>query len=160
MSSMPVRRWLATFSPCLKRRHSCSLNSPIWGHLPRRGDTCFQSAVTPTGFSIEQIVGLFALAPSHTTPGSHGTGRAEAHRLLKSSASQAAPPNKPMQRAGTHKVPGRGRPMSLQSQVRLARVLNRQRAVADGCRWATLPIAHMIATKSLPISPPSVVEAQ
>jgi hypothetical protein len=47
-------------------------------------------------------------------------------------------PNKPMQRAETHKVHGRGRSMFSQSQVRLARVLNRQRAVADGCRWPTL----------------------
>jgi hypothetical protein len=48
-------------------------------------------------------------------------------------------PNNPMQRTGTHKVPGRGRSMLMQSQVRLARVLNRQRAVADGGRYAALP---------------------
>jgi hypothetical protein len=48
-------------------------------------------------------------------------------------------PNKPMQRAGTHKVLGRGRPMFSHSQVCLARVLNCRRAVADGCRSATLP---------------------
>jgi hypothetical protein len=47
-------------------------------------------------------------------------------------------PNKPMQRAGTHKVLGRGRSMFSQSQVCLARVLIGQRAVADGCRWAAL----------------------
>jgi hypothetical protein len=44
------------------------------------------------------------------------------------------PANKPMQRAGTHKVHGRGRLIAVHEQVRLARVLNRQRAVADGCR--------------------------
>jgi hypothetical protein len=39
--------------------------------------------------------------------------------------------NKHMQRAGTHKVLGRGRPDHLPSQVLLARVLKRQRAGAD-----------------------------
>jgi hypothetical protein len=43
-------------------------------------------------------------------------------------------PNKPMQRAGTHKLHGRGRSMSEQSQVCRARVLNFLRAVADGGR--------------------------
>jgi hypothetical protein len=43
-----------------------------------------------------------------------------------------------MQRAGTHKLHGRGRSMFLHPQVCLARVLNRQRAVADGRRWAAL----------------------
>jgi hypothetical protein len=42
-----------------------------------------------------------------------------------------------MQRSGMDKVIGRGRSMSSHSQVWLARALNRQRAVADGCRWAT-----------------------
>jgi hypothetical protein len=46
-----------------------------------------------------------------------------------------------MQRAGTHKVLGRGRLSVVQVQVCLARVLNRQRAVADGCRWAALRVA-------------------
>jgi hypothetical protein len=41
-----------------------------------------------------------------------------------------------MQRSGTHKVRGRGRVNIVHKQVRLARVLMRQRAVADGCRWA------------------------
>ncbi len=50
--------------------------------------------------------------------------------------SYAAPPNKPMQRAGTHKVLGRGRVSAVREQVCRARVLNRQRAVADGCRYA------------------------
>jgi hypothetical protein len=42
-----------------------------------------------------------------------------------------------MQRAGTHKVPGRGRLGVVHSQVCRARVLNGFRAVADGCRWAS-----------------------
>jgi hypothetical protein len=46
-------------------------------------------------------------------------------------------PNNPMQRAGTHKVLGRGRSMFAYMQVHLARVLIRQRAVADGGRYAT-----------------------
>jgi hypothetical protein len=41
------------------------------------------------------------------------------------------PPNKHMQRAGRHKVLGRGRPDRLLSQVLLARVLIRRRAGAD-----------------------------
>ncbi len=41
------------------------------------------------------------------------------------------PPNKHMQRAGTHKVLGRGRAGVLLGQVPLARVLKRQRAGAD-----------------------------
>jgi hypothetical protein len=40
-------------------------------------------------------------------------------------------PNNYMQRAGTHKVLGRGRSAFSPLQVRLARVLNRRRAVAD-----------------------------
>jgi hypothetical protein len=51
-------------------------------------------------------------------------------------------PNNPMQRAGTHKVLGRGRSMFSQSQVRLARVLNCRRAVADGYRWANAGLRH------------------
>jgi hypothetical protein len=47
-------------------------------------------------------------------------------------------PNKPMQRAGTDKVHGRGRVSSVVEQVTSARVLNRQRAVADGGRYAAL----------------------
>jgi hypothetical protein len=39
-----------------------------------------------------------------------------------------------MQRAETHKVRGRGRMNVVHEQVRLARVLIGQRAVADGCR--------------------------
>jgi hypothetical protein len=54
------------------------------------------------------------------------------------SANTSVTPNKPMQRAGTDKVQGRGRSTYTYSQVRLARVLNSRRAVADGCRWATL----------------------
>jgi hypothetical protein len=41
-----------------------------------------------------------------------------------------------MQRAGTHKVHGRGRVSLLHEQVRHARVLSLQRAVADGGRYA------------------------
>jgi hypothetical protein len=41
-----------------------------------------------------------------------------------------------MQRAWTHKVLGRGRSMLPHEQVRLARVLNCPRAVADGGRYA------------------------
>jgi len=40
-------------------------------------------------------------------------------------------PNKHMQRAGTHKVLGRGRSVVLQSKVYLARVLTGRRAGAD-----------------------------
>jgi hypothetical protein len=40
-------------------------------------------------------------------------------------------PNKHMQRAGMHKVLGRGRPAVPPSQVPLARVLMRRRAGAD-----------------------------
>jgi hypothetical protein len=47
------------------------------------------------------------------------------------------PPNKHMQRAGTHKVLGRGRSSLLLSQVPLARVLMRRRAGADVGRSAT-----------------------
>ena len=46
-------------------------------------------------------------------------------------------PNKHMQRAGRHKVLGRGRSGLLLSQVPLARVLIRRRAGADVSRWAT-----------------------
>jgi hypothetical protein len=55
--------------------------------------------------------------------------------------SAIAPPNKHMQRAGTDKVPGRGRSDVLLFQVPLARVLNCQRAVADVNRSATLEIS-------------------
>jgi hypothetical protein len=41
------------------------------------------------------------------------------------------PPNKPLQRAGTHKVLGRGRLSVVREQVCLARVLKRTRAVAE-----------------------------
>jgi hypothetical protein len=44
--------------------------------------------------------------------------------------------NKPMQRAGTDKLLGRGRLIAVHEQVTSAHVLNRQRAVADGCRYA------------------------
>jgi hypothetical protein len=47
-------------------------------------------------------------------------------------------PNNPIQRAVNHKVQGRGRSLTVLDQVRHARVLNRQRAVADGGRWAAL----------------------
>jgi hypothetical protein len=46
-------------------------------------------------------------------------------------------PNKHMQRAGRHKVLGRGRSIALQPQVPLARVLTIRRAGADVGRWAT-----------------------
>jgi hypothetical protein len=49
-------------------------------------------------------------------------------------------PNKRMQRAGHDKVHGRGRFGVVLEQVCSARVLMRQRAVADGCRWASLAV--------------------
>ena len=51
--------------------------------------------------------------------------------------SSPAPHNKHMQRAGMHKVLGRGRSVVQQPQVFLARVLSRRRAGADVNRWAT-----------------------
>ena len=51
-------------------------------------------------------------------------------------------PNKHMQRAGTHKVLGRGRGRLGLSQVGLARVLMGQSAGADVGRYAALPSAH------------------
>ena len=51
--------------------------------------------------------------------------------------SSPAPHNKHMQRAGTHKVLGRGRTGAVLGQVSLARVLIGQRAGADVNRWAT-----------------------
>jgi hypothetical protein len=53
-------------------------------------------------------------------------------------------PNKHMQRAGTHKVLGRGRSRSLLSQVLRARVLTGQRAGADVNRSATFIIACVL----------------
>lgn len=47
---------------------------------------------------------------------------------------QTVTPNKPMQRAGTDKVRGRGRLNVVLDQVTSARVLNGTRAVADECR--------------------------
>jgi hypothetical protein len=46
-------------------------------------------------------------------------------------------PNKHMQRAGIHKVLGRGRPSLVPRSAPRARVLMRQRAGADVNRWAT-----------------------
>jgi hypothetical protein len=46
------------------------------------------------------------------------------------------PPNKPLQRSGTHKVLGRGRVCASPEQVNHARVLKRTRAVAERGRWA------------------------
>jgi hypothetical protein len=51
---------------------------------------------------------------------------------------QVVSPNKPMQRAGTDKVLGRGRLNVVHEQVCRARVLSCLRAVADGCRYAAL----------------------
>jgi hypothetical protein len=45
-------------------------------------------------------------------------------------------PNKPMQRAGTHKLLGRGRDGLVIARIYIARVLNRRCAVADGWRYA------------------------
>jgi hypothetical protein len=45
----------------------------------------------------------------------------------------AAPPNQALQRAGTHKVLGRGRPSLPRGVLPRARVLMRWRAVADLC---------------------------
>ena len=50
---------------------------------------------------------------------------------LASANSRGRSPNKHMQRAGRHKVLGRGRSVLLLSQVPLARVLTRRRAGAD-----------------------------
>ena len=47
--------------------------------------------------------------------------------------------NKHMQRAGTHKVLGRGRPSQSLVSALHARVLRGRRAGADVGRWATLP---------------------
>jgi hypothetical protein len=47
------------------------------------------------------------------------------------------PPNKHMQRAGTHKVLGRGRLDAAHKQVCRARVLKGRRAGADVNRYAT-----------------------
>jgi hypothetical protein len=52
-------------------------------------------------------------------------------------------PNKHMQRAGTHKVLGRGRSCLLVSHVLLARVQIRRRAGADVNRWATQASASL-----------------
>jgi hypothetical protein len=71
----------------------------------------------PVGSSRAYIAGRYGRPPSN---------------MIKTS------PNKPMQRAGTDKVPGRGRLSVVHEQVHHARVLNRLRAVADGGRWATL----------------------
>ena len=46
-------------------------------------------------------------------------------------------PNKHMQRAGRHKVLGRGRPSQVPCSAPRARVLTGQRAGADVNRWAT-----------------------
>jgi hypothetical protein len=51
------------------------------------------------------------------------------------------PPNKHMQRAGKHKVHGRGRSSQVPSSSPRARVLAGQRAGADVGRWATLRLA-------------------
>jgi hypothetical protein len=50
--------------------------------------------------------------------------------------SRVVSPNKPMQRAGTDKLLGRGRLSAAHEQVCSARVLNCLRAVADGGRYA------------------------
>jgi hypothetical protein len=46
----------------------------------------------------------------------------------------ATPPNKPLQRSGVDKVPGRGRGGLVLEQIPRARVLKRQRPAAErGC---------------------------
>jgi hypothetical protein len=75
-------------------------------------------------------------------------------------------PNKPMQRAGTDKLHGRGRLSVVHEQVTSARVLNRLRAVADGGRSATFTLrlklsalclfcvaGHAVARIALPTYP-------
>jgi hypothetical protein len=54
----------------------------------------------------------------------------------ESARSRHVSPNKHMQRAGTHKVLGRGRSGLVLSQVPLARVLMPRRAGADVNGWA------------------------
>ncbi len=46
-------------------------------------------------------------------------------------------PNKSLQRSGTHKVLGRGRPSLLLHSLLRARVLKGRRAAAELSRWAT-----------------------
>jgi hypothetical protein len=59
------------------------------------------------------------------------------HQALPSRRSLAAPPNKHMQRAGKHKVLGRGRSGLVPCSASSARVLKGQPAGADVNRWAT-----------------------
>jgi hypothetical protein len=57
----------------------------------------------------------------------------------------AVSPNKHMQRAVTHKVLGRGRPILVPWSSPRARVLTGQRAGADVGRWAALKQWSVIA---------------
>jgi hypothetical protein len=52
------------------------------------------------------------------------------------------PPNKSLQRSGTHKVLGRGRPSREATRALRARVLKWRRAAAELSRYAAL-IAHL-----------------
>ena len=52
-------------------------------------------------------------------------------------------PNKHMQRAGMHKVLGRGRAGLMHLSAPRARVLMRRRAGADVGRWATLRVCSL-----------------
>jgi hypothetical protein len=58
-------------------------------------------------------------------------------RSFQSKLHQPVPPNKHMQRAGRHKVLGRGRPSLVSWLAHRARVLTGRRAGADVNRWAT-----------------------
>jgi hypothetical protein len=51
-------------------------------------------------------------------------------------------PNKSLQRSGTHKVLGRGRPSAESTRALRARVLEGRRAAAELSRWATETRAH------------------
>ncbi len=50
---------------------------------------------------------------------------------------RAVSPNKSLQRSGTHKLLGRGRPSAERTRALRARVLEGRRAAAELCHWAT-----------------------
>ena len=63
-----------------------------------------------------------------------------ARTARSSSKSRTSSPNKSLQRAGTHKVLGRGRSSLFLISLPRARVLLAQRAVAELGRYATEPL--------------------
>jgi hypothetical protein len=96
---------------------------------------------TPTGRALlygtrmhVELPGLHSRLDAVERRGRNSEQRAGQGKVLES---VFVSPNKPMQRAGIHKVLGRGRSMFAHSQVCRARVLSRLRAVADGCRSVT-----------------------